>query len=167
MSWKSLYDFTSASLQKSFLTPYSLYLLLYHCSALVDQTSQNIFLSLHLYFLISHSCIFAPNWFPYLRYNWNSPWEDTISMLAKLTDPFLFWFYLHSHQIQWITAHFLKCYLTLTSMTTLYPRFPYTSLVVPCLFLLPAHLFLSSGRFSRLFSRPSSLFIQYISPEMI
>lgn len=145
MSCNALYDLTSVSLHKSFLTPYFLYLLLYHCSTLVDETPQNISLSLHLYFLISHSNIFVPKWFPYLRCNWNSPWQDIIARLANLADAFQFWFYLHSHQIQWITAPFLKYYLTLTSTTTLHPGFPYTSLRCSLSISSPNSSFLAWG----------------------
>lgn len=44
MACETLYDLTSASLHKFFLTSYSLYLHGYHCSALEEQTSPNVFL---------------------------------------------------------------------------------------------------------------------------
>lgn len=79
------------------------------------------------------------------KYNWSILCQERISMLVNWAKPFTSKSYLLSHQLQWITAPFLKHYLTLTSMIILYHRFPCTLLIVPCLYLLLIHLTWSVG----------------------
>ena len=159
LAWHAkLYGMTSASFHKFCLTPYFL-CLFYWCSTVlllrIKLLKICFFLLIFAFSSLKQLCI--PEWFPYLRYNWNTPWQNIITILVSLADHFsnFICFPITFNK----SLHRFWNIIWLDFIRILYLGFPYGSLVVPCLYLLQ-HIFsyLKRWRFSRLFSRLSSLF---------
>ena len=90
LAWHAkLYDMASASHHKFFLTPYLL--CLFYCCFTVLLLRMKL-LKVCVFLLIvtfsSLKQLYIPKWFPYLRYNWNTPWQNRITILVSLADRF-------------------------------------------------------------------------------
>lgn len=158
LAWHAkLYDMTSASCHKFCLTPYFLGLF-YWCATVlllrIKLLKICFFLLIFAFSSLKQLCI--PKWFPYLRYNWNIPWQNIITILVSLVDHFsnFICFPITFNK----SLHRFWNIIWLDCIRILYLGFPYGSLVVPCLCLLQHISYLKRWRFSRLFSRLSSLF---------